>query len=289
VDSRPDNCSPLVHCRGTNKSCSKTLLRNNLQNHASGETLARVLPQMISGLRAAGISDQALRQVYGAIYRAFRRRRSLLLLNLEKQVQIEELPWVEVIDRFRTEDLSSRELSRQALNEICVLTLTSFPHAILPNKLLQELRALVKGAELDIPLVDEVAADIFMGHFSDKFLESAKRAGGLLDGTLYARYYDIDYVKVREIPAQKESEQPMTWWGTPVHPDAFAQLCAARAGVDLGSWDPATNGMIIEQQQIITTQNLAALFVGLGLTIHCKTGYRTWRDIVFCGFADASR
>ena len=34
----------------------------------------------------------------------------------------------------------------------------------------------------------------------------------------------------------------------------------------LGTWDPATNGMIIEQQQILTTQNLAALLAGLGLT-----------------------
>ncbi len=39
----------------------------------SGETLARVLPQMTSGLRAAGITDPTLRRLYAAIYRAFRR------------------------------------------------------------------------------------------------------------------------------------------------------------------------------------------------------------------------
>lgn len=233
----------------------------------SGETLAKVLPQMISGLRAADISDPALRQLYGAIYRAFRRRRSLLLLNLEKQVQIEELPWISIIERFRTDDLSSRELSKQALDEISVLTLTSFPHAILPNKLLQELRALIKGAELDIPLVDEMAADIFMGRFSGKFLESAKRAGNLLDATLYARYYGIDYSEVQKIPQQKEMvKSTWSWWQKPKEAEPFAELCAARAGVQIGSWDPATNGMIIEQQQIITTQNLGAMFLGLGLT-----------------------
>ena len=233
----------------------------------SGETLARVLPQMISGLRAAGISDPALRQLYGAVYRAFRRRRSLLLLNLEKQVQIEELPWIATIDRFRTDNLSASELSRQALDEITSLTLTSFPHAILPNKLLQELRALIKGAKLNIPLVDEMAADIFMGRFSGKFLESAKRAGNLLDGSLYARYYGIDYSAVQKIPQPQETVKPM--WSLsrkPVEAEPFAELCAARAGVELGSWNTAENGMIIEQQQIITTQNLAALFLGLGLT-----------------------
>ena len=70
----------------------------------SGETLARVLPQVTSGLRAAGITDPTLRQLYASIYRAFRRRRSLLLLNLESQVRIEELPWVAAIDQFRRED-----------------------------------------------------------------------------------------------------------------------------------------------------------------------------------------
>src|SRR5262249_35710066 len=71
----------------------------------SGETLARCLPQMTSGIRAVGITEPTLRQLYAAIYRAFRRRRSLLLLNLEKQVQIEELPWVAAIERFRSDNL----------------------------------------------------------------------------------------------------------------------------------------------------------------------------------------
>jgi hypothetical protein len=222
---------------------------------------------MTSGLRAAGILDPALRQLYAAIYRAFRRRRSLLLLNLEKQVQIEELPWIAAIDRFRSKSLSSRELARQTLEELTVIALTAFPHAILPNKLLQELRSLATEAELDIPLVDELAADIFMGRFSEKFVESARRAADLLNGSLYATYYGIDYEKIQKIPKPKDVKKQRWFWQTPKPPpDKFAQFCASRAGVSLGTWDPATNGMIIEQQQIITTQNLAALFAGLDLT-----------------------
>ena len=232
----------------------------------SGETLALVLPQMISGIRGAGIADPALRQLYAAIYRAFRRRRSLLLLNLEKQVQIEELPWVAAIERFRNETLSDTDLASQTLEEVTLLTVKSFPYAILPNKLLQELRALVKGAGLDIPLVDEVAADIFMGKFSGKFLESAKRAAKLLDGTLYAIYYGIDYAEVAQLPKTKEKIE-RRWWGlrSEATTDRFVELCSKRAGVSLDTWSPATNGMIIEQQQILTTQNLAALFSGLRL------------------------
>ncbi len=233
----------------------------------SGETLAKVLPQITADLRAAAITDPTLRPLYAAIYRAFRRRRSLLLLNLEKQVQIEELPWVAAIDRFRRESLSSRELARQTLEEIVIVALASFPHAILPNKLLQELRALVKGADLDIPLVDELAADIFMGQFSGKFVESAKLAADLLTGTLYATYYGIDYEDIRRIPGERDATKRKRFWQQPTKEDnGFAKLCASRAGVSLGTWDPAQNGMIIEQQQILTTQNLAALFVGLDLT-----------------------
>lgn len=116
----------------------------------SGEVIARVLPQVTSGIRAAGLSNPTLRPLYAAIYRAFRRRRSLLLLNLEKQVSIEELPWVAAINRFRSESLSTKKLSKQALEEVVALVVTSFPQAILPNKLLQELRALAKGADLQI-------------------------------------------------------------------------------------------------------------------------------------------
>jgi hypothetical protein len=228
----------------------------------SGETLARVLPQISSQVRAAGITDPALSQLYGAIYRAFRRRRSLLLLNLESQIKIEELPWVGAIDRFRNDNLSIRELSKQTLEEVTSLAITSFPQAILPNKLLQELRALAKGADLNLPIVDEVAADIFMGQFSETFLRAARRAADLLEGTLYERYYGVDYNHVRQIP---ETKHEKSWWPGRSTQDPFVELCSTMAGVIYGGWDPAINGMIIEQQQIITTQNLAVLFEGLNL------------------------
>lgn len=232
---------------------------------SSGDVLAEVLPQLTSGLRAAGITDPSLRQLYAAIYRTFRRRRSLLLLDLQSQVKIEELPWVAVIEDYRSDDLSTKELSRQTLEEVVSLTLVSFPQAILPNKLLQELRALVKGAGLDAPLVDELAADIFMGEFSGKFVQAAKMSAELLDGCLYQTYYGIDTESVMRLspPAKKKSR---SWcYGSTPTLDEFATLCCKRAGVKYGGWDPATNGMIIEQQQVLTTQNLATLFAELNL------------------------
>jgi hypothetical protein len=238
----------------------------------SGEVLAQVLPQMSSDVRSAGFVDAALRSVYAATYRAFRNRRSVLLLNLQHQVQIEELPWVAAIERYRSADLTSADAAMQTLREVTLLYLNAFPHAIFPNKLLQELRALAKGANLNIPLVDELAVDIFMGKFSGKFLAAAKVAGQLLAQSLYERYYDIDYATlfgawdVPSLPEVRAYIEPH--WdgaGLTLKFDDFARLCANRAGVAPGSWHTATNGMIIEQQQILTTQNLASLLLGLDL------------------------
>jgi hypothetical protein len=223
---------------------------------SSGEVLAEVLPQITAQVTAEGIADPALGRLHGAVYESFRDRRSLLLLNLERQVSLGELPWVSATAPFRGGALGAPERSRQALVRVAALAISSFPQTILPNPLLQELRALAQGAGLDIPLVEELAADIFMGQFSPKFLEAARLAAGLLEGTLYERYYDLDFAGVRGLTS----------------PAGLAALCERLAGVDRGSWSVARNGAILEQQQIITTHNLAALFQKLDLASALRGG-----------------
>lgn len=222
---------------------------------SSGEVLAQVLPQLTSGLSAAGIADRSLRELYAAHYRAFRRRRSLLLLDLQKQVQIEELPWVRSIDRYCIEDAPAAELSRQALVETAALAMGAFPQAMLPNKLVRELSALARTANTDLPLTEELAADIFMGQFSPKFVDAVRAASALLRGSLYSVYYRIDYDQIVEALTADKGRAG----GQARGPDLLTQLCAERAGVALGTWRPAVNGQIIEQQLILTTHNLAAL------------------------------
>ena len=124
------------------------------------------------------------------------------------------------------------------------------------------MRALAKSAALDLPLVDELAADIFMGTFSGKFLEAAKITARVLDGSLYARYYELpvetvlsfqDVTKQAKHAAASSSE--------------LARLCAERAAAvgQAGGSGVGHNGKIIEQEQILTTHNLAALASVLGL------------------------
>jgi hypothetical protein len=227
---------------------------------SSGDVLADVLPQVTSGLRAADIVDARLRSLYASIYRAFRRRRSLLLLNLEGQVRIEELPWVAAIEGNRREGVSAIEASRQAFGEIVQIALTSFPHAILPNRLVRELRALANGAGLRLPLVDELAADIFMGTFTATFSEAARSAARLLEGSLYEKYYRIDFREIHRLLVGTGATTALRrLFGGFVAKD-FAQICFRRAGVERKGYTPAVNGMVIEQQQILTTQNLAVLY-----------------------------
>ncbi len=227
----------------------------------SGEVLAKVVSQITAQVSAAGITDPDLQRLYGAVYQAFRRKRSLLLLNLESQVKLIELPWIKSISAQRTSSLATQEIARQTLEKIVTLAVTAFPHQILPNKLLQEIRTLADDAELSLPIVDEVAADIFMGAFSEKFLLAARTAGQLLQGTLYERYYGISYEQVLQIDDVSTARQG----GAPTSP-AFFQLCCEMAGMAKGNSLVAYNGTILEQEQILTTHNLAALFTALRLT-----------------------
>ena len=248
----------------------------------SGETLARAIPKFTASLRASALDHTELRALYAATYRAFRRRRSLLLLDLEKQVQLEELPWVAAIERRRRKDLSGRELALLALQDVAALVLRAFPHVIIPNKLLQEFRALAKAGELDLPFVEELAADIFMDAFSPKFTHAARQAAAYVEGTLYARYFDIECAAIRRLSDNNTGPRHSTWFRRDPTRCPFAMLCIERAGVEPGKqWDVARNGMVIEQAQILTTHNLALLFGQLGLEPRMKPYLRDMAERCF--------
>ena len=224
----------------------------------SSETVAAVLPAMTARIRASAIEDPELRRIYETTYSAFRRRRSLLLLDLQSQVRFEELPWIAAISQWVGDDAETRAAARSALQQAAQLTLRSFPQTILPNPLVGELRVLASTAGIRLPLVNELAADIFMGAFSGTFLRAAQLAGIYLAGSLYERYYGLSYELVFALDDLKKRP-----FGPPVSP-GFAALCEEHAGVPAQTgWSVAENGAIIEQSQILTTHNLAALVCGL--------------------------
>ncbi|MFF0431449.1 hypothetical protein ACFYU9_04350 [Streptomyces sp. NPDC004327] len=229
----------------------------------SAEAMAELVPQLVAEETATGYRDPALRTLMAAHYRAFRARRSLLLLNLERQVRPEELPWVRAVaDQQRdAADRGARRSSLGAVREVAEAAVAGFPGTLLPNPLVRELGVLGRRSGIsDAPLVEELAADIFMGTFSGKFLAAAGVAAELLGGgSLYERYYDIDYSVVRFLADRS---------GTEREAPEFALLCAERAGEPAGhgrGWSVAGNGMVIEQAQILTTHNLATLVHRFGI------------------------
>jgi hypothetical protein len=213
----------------------------------SAEVLAELVPQLAAETSAAAYRDPALRTLMAATYRAFRNRRSLLLLDLQHQVRLTELPWVRALHPHREAGDDTRHEGRATLRRLGELTLDGFPGTLLPNPLVSELATLSREAGEELPWVEELAADIFMGRFSPKFPRAARLAGDLLAGSLYARYYDIDYAAL---------------------PDgrAFDDLMASRAGGSRGGYSVAANGMVVEQAQIVTTHNLATLAHAVGVT-----------------------
>jgi hypothetical protein len=234
----------------------------------SAEMLADVLPQISAQVLAADVDDGDLRRLYGQAYAAFRRRRSVLLLHLEHQVRFEELPWIGAVQRFRVKDAQAGRAARQTLEQVTLLALTSFPQAIVPNPLLAEMTTLATQAGLSVPLTEEVAADIFMGTFTEKWRRAAEVASSSLDGTLYASYYDLPSPRTWSGPLTGRAGADSRRWGKETAED-FSALCTARAAEarasdNRGSY-VAANSTVLEQAQILTTQNLAQLADALNL------------------------
>jgi hypothetical protein len=214
----------------------------------SGEVFARVLPQVTQQVRAATLAPSAA-LLYGQLYLAFRRRRGLLLLDYQTQVRFAELPWAAALEATRARNSDATSRARKVVTRALASALRAFPQTIIPNKLVTELRSLVDAAELELPFVEELAADIFMGSFTAKFVTAAQRAAEVIKGTLYERYYAIDTAAVAAIVIHAKTSSEL------------AKMCELRAA-PLGH-GVARNGKILEQAQILTTHNLAVLFDAL--------------------------
>ncbi|WP_338491533.1 hypothetical protein [Streptomyces sp. SJL17-4] len=230
----------------------------------SAEVMAELVPQLVAAETAAAYRDAPLRALTAANYRAFRNRRSLLMLDLERQIRPEELPWVRAVSAQRASDTRVRASAHTTLRRLAEVAVDGFPGTLLPNPLVRELAVLARRTDLDAPLVEELAADIFMGTFSRKFQAAAVVAGELLGGgSLYERYYGIDYAAVRA-RGDGGVGRGATRRKAAVEAPEFAALCHERAGAR-GLHSVAENGTVIEQAQILTTHNLATLVHRVGI------------------------
>ena len=200
-----------------------------------------VAGDLINALKAANesafIEDKSLRTLCEQLHRAFSKRRSLLLLNLEAQVGISELPWFKAIASRAKPSRNARATALQTLVEFCTIALRGFPYTQLPNTFVEPLRALRVSAGVELSLMKEIASDIFEGRFSGAFTQGARDAQALLP--LYCPY--------------------RVYYGLPADLSAgdLSSMYTARG------WSVAANGVVIESVQIHTTHGLAAMVLFL--------------------------
>ena len=196
-----------------------------------------------------------------AHYLAFRRRRSFCSWTSNTKYASTSCrgfaPWLLTAARTSRASRPSSRCSGSA-NWLS----TDFRQRSSRNPLIRELDALARESRLNVPFVEELAADIFMGTFSAKFLAAAQLAGQLLRGSLYERYYDIDYEQLRLMAPDRPQKGSNARTSS-----TFAALCHSRSEAPSG-WSVAANGMVIEQAQILTTHNLASLAGPIGLRHH---------------------
>ena len=119
------------------------------------------------------------------MYSTFSARRSKLLLNLETQVKMSEIPWFTVFEEvFRVKVIDTDEISKSVFLDY----LSNFPGTQMPNNFVDVMsRQLGRNG-----LVKEIAADIFMGQFVKTFGAQAKERESVLgEDTPYGSYYSV--------------------------------------------------------------------------------------------------
>ncbi|MFJ3961817.1 hypothetical protein [Streptomyces sp. NPDC090036] len=211
----------------------------------SAEVLGEVAGQLIVTLTALGYADEALRTLIAATYRARGDRRYPLWWTPEQHARTTALPWVRAVTPGDAGPAEQARTALRMLGEVCV---RAFPGAGLPNLLVLMLSRLARSAALPVSFAAEPFADSRSGMADPDVLGPARTAAGLLRGTVYERYYGIDYAEVLELADAGDRE-------------GFARLCAERAGRPGRplAGDPA----VVEQARILTTFNLATLVVQL--------------------------
>lgn len=226
------------------------------------DALARALPPWVGEVAPF---PAPLTGLHAQLHAAFSRRRSLLLLHLEHQVRLQELPWVAALAPWRAEALAQAEASSR-LRRLALLAWRHFPHRAWPNPFLSQLKALSQVAGLQLPWPEELAADIFMGQFTPKFAQAAQATGRLLANTPYGRYAGLPQAHLLALQADAQAHGRATSEGFL----ALAQWLNRGEGPQWGH--PRRNAQLLECATWLHTQGQAALVEALGLEAELATG-----------------
>ncbi|WP_291380168.1 hypothetical protein [Demequina sp.] len=215
----------------------------------SGEQLADVA----SDVAAVALSESArpgVELLYGKTYRAFRQRRSLLLVNLQSQVRFSELPWVPPLT------VPEGRPEASATDALCGLYVRAFPGTLMPNPLASALNDISGSLGGPRPFLEELAADIFQGDFSPRFARAAAEAADVLEHGLYSTYFDISPEDWKRLRRAVDSLSTSRDKAESREQAALAELAQRRAQSRRVDQWVAKNGAVIEEAQILCAHNL---------------------------------
>lgn len=225
----------------------------------SMEVMATLVDQILGAAQARWQGSTEVRRLYTSIVRAFRLRRSLLLLNYEHQVKLKELPWMNRLEEVRREECAGEYRENNELFCDLVRTCMSrWPNVPIPNKLISALNHMAQDFAVRteggtwVGLTPELAADIFMGGFTLKWNRHACIARDMLSSSLYGYYYgdaqgktvwdELECVDTTEIEFKPDASQ-------------FAKICKEHARSRRLVGYVARNGATIEQSMVLTGHN----------------------------------
>ena len=233
----------------------------------SGEVLARVLPQVsaqyVSPRASANPSIADCMPAY--VQRVPAPAQPAAAQPREHRWEFEELPWVcSPVPAFASQGPLDAARPGGAASEAVVLALDSFPERDLPpTRWCASSAALATaGGGVRLALVEEVAADIFMG--------TSRRSGGTAaevageepaGGSLYARYFDLSGPEGLVLLAQVVGwTRQLPRGAARRRPTDFDRRCAEPVRATRGRvgtaarWSVAANGTVLEQSQILAAQ-----------------------------------
>ena len=218
----------------------------------SSEVLAELTPQLTALEIGKACNDADLQVLMAESYKAFCRRRSVLLMDLSAQVRFDELPWIKPILNKQ----SSSESHRKTALSLASYAIDAFPGVILPNPLIEQLNALYYFSSEKRPFLAELAADIFTGHFVQKFDDATLIARDLLRDSLYERYYGLKYDRFFKAYLKKSPLQSVRSSQTILELMIEEEI---RPKNNMTGNFVVKNGIMIERAQIYTAHNLATL------------------------------
>lgn len=175
------------------------------------------------------------------LYKSFKNMRSLLLLNLESQLKINEIPQYNVLCKVYKRD--SKSSNSLILSKLLLSYYTEwFPGDIMPNRVVKMFYNLLKSEDKNLGLCEEIACDIFQRRFGEKYDTSLNIAKNNMINTLYSEYFELDDIY----------KNPLNLTGLSL------TLKEKYYGNNNAYWTNS-NGQQIHASMVLTTHNLTQL------------------------------